>query len=425
MLVTQHWTDIPDARRPSLAVDGFQPRYLAQPANRQDFAATLAEANTRGLAVLPRGGGTHTALGNLPVRADLVLDTTGLDRLVEYEPADLTVTVEAGMRLASLQALLREQGQMLALDPPAMSDSTIGGIVAANASGPLRYGYGTARDLLIGCQVANPDGRITRAGGRVVKNVAGYDLNKLYVGSLGTLAVLVELSFKLHPIPPADSIVVAEFASLDQARQVLQGLVRSPLQPMAIVLLDSRAARHAGLGSQPTLALRVGGYPAAVSRLDRDLVALIQLHAGSTLDVTYSTWEDVQRLGQPTAGGPDVLVKAAVPIARSVDAMRLLEEALAPFEPRVWAYAGSGVAYASLPAASDPSTLQQAITTCRVAVGALGSNASLVVERCPPTVKQGFDVWGEVGPSLAVMRSLKQQLDPRNTLNPGRFVGGI
>ena len=147
----------------------------------------------------------------MPRRLDLLLATTGLNRVVEYEPADLTVTVEAGMRFSDLQALLAEQGQFLALDPAAEPEATIGGLIATNASGPLRFAYGTARDLVIGTRVANPDGTLTRAGGRVVKNVAGYDLNKLYVGSLGTLAVIVELSFKLAPIPPALATVVGQF----------------------------------------------------------------------------------------------------------------------------------------------------------------------------------------------------------------------
>src|SRR6266498_4107469 len=150
-----------------------------------------------------------------PRRVDLALLTTGLNHIVEYEPADLTVTVEAGMRFADLQAALGEHGQFLALDPAVDSNATIGGIIATNASGPLRFSFGSARDLVIGTRVANPDGSLTRAGGRVVKNVAGYDLNKLHIGGLGTLGVIVELSFKLAPIPPALVRAVGRSSSLD------------------------------------------------------------------------------------------------------------------------------------------------------------------------------------------------------------------
>src|ERR687883_1494657 len=154
-----------------------------------------------------------------PRRLDQIIETTGLNRVVEYEPADLTVTVEAGMRFAELQQRLAEEGQFLALDPPAAEGATIGGVIATNASGPLRFAYGTARDLVIGTRVANPDGTLTRAGGRVVKNVAGYDLTKLYIGSLGTLGVIVELSFKLAPIPPVLSTVVGSFGGLEQVHR--------------------------------------------------------------------------------------------------------------------------------------------------------------------------------------------------------------
>src|SRR5262249_31484822 len=154
--------------------------------------------------------------------------------------ADLTVTVEAGMPLSELQRILGEQGQFLALDPPLQDGATIGGVIATNSSGPLRFAYGTARDLVIGTRVANPNGTLTRAGGRVVKNVAGYDLNKLYIGSLGTLAIIVELSFKLAPIPPATATVLGQFSSADGARSLVQAVSRSPLSPLAIEVVGSR-----------------------------------------------------------------------------------------------------------------------------------------------------------------------------------------
>ena len=168
-------------------VDGVRPRYVCTPASVDELSRAVRAASQTGATVIPWGGGTRMSIGFPPRAADLVVQTEKLREVVEYEPADLTVTVQAGMRLSDLQARLRAEGQMLALDPAAADRATIGGLIAANASGPLRLLYGTARDLVIGTRVVNADGVVSKAGGRVVKNVAGYDLNKLYVGSLGTV----------------------------------------------------------------------------------------------------------------------------------------------------------------------------------------------------------------------------------------------
>jgi glycolate oxidase FAD binding subunit len=354
-----------------------------------------------------------------PKRLDLLIATTRLNRVVEYEPADLTVTVEAGMPFAELQRVLGEQGQFLALDPPAAEGATIGGVIATNASGPLRFSCGTARDLVIGTRVANADGTLTRAGGRVVKNVAGYDLNKLYIGSLGTLNIIVELGFKLAPIPPAAEAVVGQFADLGAARSVVNAVVHSPLSPLAIELLGPGAASAAGLPNANLLVLRVGGYPQAVERQVRDLTALIGQHGGNRVQASAGVWEDLARM-RIGARQRDVVLKAAAPISASATLVEILSRRLAGLEPLVWSHAGSGIAYA----ACDPPEAEL-LAALRREIAALGTNASLVIERCPTVLKQAVDVWGDPGTSVALMRAVKAKLDPKGTLNPGRYVGGI
>ncbi len=416
------WAELDGDRAASLGVDGVQPRLHARPTTPEELGEVLKQATENGLAVAPRGGGTRLGIGCPPSRLDLVVETGALNRVIEYEPADLTVTVEAGMRIADLQALLGQQGQFLALDPPAGEGSTIGGVVAANASGPTRLQYGTARDLVIGTRVANADGRLTRAGGRVVKNVAGYDLNKLYVGSLGTAGVIVELSFKLHPIPPAQALVAGQFADASLVQPFLSAVLHSPLSPLGMELLGPSAAEAVGLPSSHAVLVRVGGYQEAVERQVRDLGALLLKHGAAPLNATDEVWNATRELALP--GRSDVLVKAAAPIARTASLVALLGSDLAPFHPVVWSHAGNGIAYASV-TGSDVSPLAAALAQARSHVVALGGNASLVVERAPVALKAAFDVWGEVGPSLALMRALKQQFDPRGTLNPGRYVGGL
>lgn len=390
----------------SLAIDGVTPRDIVSPATAEELAAALKAADEAGKAVSPIGGGTQLDLGRPPARLDVGIETTRLNRVVEYEPADLTVTVEAGMRFAELQRILGEQGQFLALDPPVEEAASIGGVIATNASGPLRFAFGTARDLVLGTRVANADGTVTHAGGRVVKNVAGYDLNKLYIGSLGTLAVLVELSFKLAPIPPSQAVVAGDFSDSASTRALVGSVVRSPLSPLAIELNGGRQ-----------VAFRLGGYPQAVERQVRDLSGMIREHGGEPRELS---WEDL-RGSRLEARRRDVVVKAAAPISQSSALVALLERHLADLQPTVWAHAGNGVAYAACDAPDDASRL----VALRSEVGRLGNNASLVIERCPTALKAGIDVWGDPGPSLALMRAIKAKLDPHNTLNPGRYVGSI
>jgi len=387
-------------------IDGVVPRQTVTPSTVEELARALKDADAEGMKVAPVGGGTQLDLGMPPARLDFLIETGGLDRIVEYEPADLTVTVEAGMSLRELQRVLGENGQFLALDPPLEDAATIGGVIATNASGPLRFAYGSARDLVIGTRVANPDGTVTRAGGRVVKNVAGYDLNKLYIGSLGTLAVVVELSFKLAPIPPALATLSGTFAGPAAARALLGQVVRSPLSPLAIELNGSRE-----------VVFRVGGYPRAVERQVRELSELIAAYEGQP---TEADWDALcQKRVQ--ARRRDVVLKAAAPISASTAVVEILERRLAGLEPMVWAHAGNGVAYAACNAPADANVLG----ATRQEVQSLGENASLVIERCPVPLKKEIDVWGQPGPSVTLMRAIKAKLDPRGTLNPGRYVGGI
>ncbi|MDQ6674746.1 MAG: FAD-binding oxidoreductase [Chloroflexota bacterium] len=404
-----------------LEIDGVSAAHRLAPASASEVAEAVHAADRAGQAVAPIGGGTQLELGMPPTRLDVVIDTTALDRVVEYEPADLTITVEAGIRFSRLQSLLGEHGQFLALDPPAEDDATLGGLIATNASGPLRFAHGTLRDLVLGMRIANPDGALTRAGGRVVKNVAGYDLNKLYIGSLGTLGVIVELSLKLAPIPPANAAVIAEFSDLDATRGLLNAVVRSPLAPLAIELLGPGAAHAAGLGDGKFVVFRVGGYPQAVQRQVRDLSELMRQHGGQRHEVSDTAWDDLLQSRVTALRTNRVVCKASAPLSSSSTLVQLLEDRFQRLEPMVWAHAGNGVAFVACAAPSDASVLLEA----RREIGALGSNTSLVIQRCPTELKRSLDVWGDPRSSLPLMRALKNKLDPHNTLNPGRYVGGI
>ncbi|HEU5320211.1 MAG TPA: FAD-binding oxidoreductase, partial [Methylomirabilota bacterium] len=239
-------------------VEGRTPLAALFPGTLEEMAAVLRLAAESGLPVTPWGGGMAASVGLPPSRAGLVLGLRRLARLLEHEPGDLTATVQAGMTLAALQAALRARGQWVSLDPGDAAQATLGGIVAANASGPRRHLYGTVRDVLIGLTVVTADGAVVRGGAKVVKNVAGYDLPKLFVGSYGTLGVVVDVTLKLRPLPDTERLVAVRFEHLKDAGAAVRAIMASDLIPNAIDLLDAPAAAALPAGGAAPATLVVG-----------------------------------------------------------------------------------------------------------------------------------------------------------------------
>jgi glycolate oxidase FAD binding subunit len=378
------------------AVDGLTPQAAVAPSTYEQAAEVMRYAHAEGLAVIPRGGGAHMHIGNIPARYDIALSLSRLNAVVEHEPADLTATVQAGMTLDDAQKRLAAAGQLLPLNPSG-ERATIGGILAANAWGPWRHAFGSARDMTIGLRVVTGEGRITRAGGRVVKNVAGYDLCKLYVGSLGTLGVIVEATFKLAPLPRAHRPVVAAFPTAGEACAFAADVSGRGLSVHSVTLVRA--------GGAWALALELAGTPAAVERSRRELAALAQV---------------ADAAGTPPEALPDgasLLCKASVLPTRLpalIDALETLEA------PRLLAYPTAGVCYAAWPSPRDAEGIAGAARELASAAG-----GTLVLERCPLDLKRRADVFGEPPPSFDLMRRVKQQFDPLGVLSPGRFVGRL
>jgi glycolate oxidase FAD binding subunit len=435
------WKELDEAERKELAVDGVRPSAICWPASYEEAAKALAVADRLGIAVSPRGGGTKIGLGNPPRAVDLIVSTERLNRIVDYAPANLTMIVEAGIGLAAVQEKLAENGQFLALDPPNADRATIGGIVAANASGPSRLGYGSARDLVIGTRVATTRGTVAKAGGRVVKNVAGYDLNKLYVGSLGTLALVVEVGFKIAPRPSARATVIGRFARLDQLGEAARQVVRSPLMPTALDLLNAPAARALYFPGLPDvgdgyLLAALGTAPGGAADRQRSELARIFRAAGADEIVDFGDamspafWSQVAERPSEWLGLGAIRVKIAVPISQVGRIVRAIEERgdAVGQRPAIGGRAGSGVLHATwnVPEAGfEGRGVAERLGLGELRELARSLGGSLVLEDCPRALKDELDVWGDVGPSLVLMKRLKAALDPRGTMNPGRFVGGI
>ncbi len=435
------WRELDEVERNTYSVDGVAPRVICWPASYLEVAKALAVADRLGLAVSPRGAGTMLGLGNPPRAVDLIVSTERLSQVIDYAPANLTVTAEAGITLSALQRCLAEGGQYLPLDPPHRDQATLGGIIATNTSGPRRFGFGSARDLVIGSTAATTSGTVTKAGGRVVKNVAGYDLNKLYIGSLGTLVVVVELTFKVAPLPTSQQTVIGRFARREQLGQVVQQIIRSPLMPTAVEVLNAAALERLGESDLPELG---GGYllatlgtaPGRAVLRQRDALTKLYQAAGAGAIAVLAD-QDSEHFWGKVADWPvqreapgGIRVKVAVPIARVPEAIQALETQTNKLDARaaIGGRAGSGVLYAAWSIAETAGdsplvpivqVLSQLRQTCREWGG------SLVVEACPTALKGKIDVWGDVGSALPVMRRLKAALDPNLIMNPGRFVGGI
>jgi glycolate oxidase FAD binding subunit len=406
-------------------VDGVRARLLARPGSVEEAGQVLAAAAADGLAVAFWGGGSKLGLGNPPDRVDLLVSTARLDKVLEHAAGDLVVTAQAGVPLARLQATLAPGGQWLALDPPEPG-ATVGGVVAANASGPRRLRYGTVRDLIIGITVVLADGTVARAGGKVVKNVAGYDLAKLFCGSLGTLGMVAEATFRLHPLPAAAAVVTLHIERPTQVGAAVQALLRSTLEPSAIELTWPGGDLPGRL-TVPFEGIRPGveAQAAAAAGLLAQVGEAAVLGPGET-DAALA------ELGALPFDKADLGLKVSCPPAELPVVMAGLLASPLGAGGRLGAHAGTGVLWVASAAREGElqagggqavAVLARAIAEARERLAAGGG--SLVVVKAPLELKREVDVWGPPGDAIGLMRRVKERFDPDRRLNPGRFVGGI
>lgn len=405
------------------AIDGIAPSAVVRPASPDEVSRVLAVCAAEGLAVAPRGAGTSVALGNPPRRLDVVLELGRLRAVRDYVPEDMVATVEAGATLATLAAHFGPHRQRLTLDPPGGGGRSVGGVLATHASGPLRFRYGTGRDVLLGARFVQADGTLTWGGARVVKSVTGYDVPKLLVGSLGTLGVVVEATVRLQPLPPACRSWRVGFPSREAAGAFLAALVASHLEPDRAALLDGAGLRRAGLAVEPiAFLLSFGSASEAVEHQGRALARLAAAHGGGGEAAPETAWAG---LGTVVAG--PILLRAVGEPRRLLDWVGAVQAASVRLgaEPALLGQPGHGVLQFSLAETPDPRRLvRELIEPLRRALQEEGG--ALTVERAPVDLKNVCDAWGDIDPeTLAIMTRIKSEFDPAGTLNPGRFVGGL
>jgi glycolate oxidase FAD binding subunit len=395
------------------AIDGVQPQLVVAPGSAADLARVLRWANSAGLRVALRGGGSKLDWGNPPAGIDVVLLTRRLDRVLEHAWGDMTATVEAGCSVARLQRTLAEHGQRLALDPLWPEQATIGGVLATNDSGALRARFGTLRDLVIGMTIALPDGTLARSGCKVVKNVAGYDLPKLMTGALGTLGAIVEATFRLHPLPSATESVRITCASAAAANELILQVLDSTLVPTGVALT-------AGSAVSPHIDLRFEGIPAAIQDQIAKLTAISASNA-PPVAIDAASWQQRERLWD--AAELALIAKISVLPTQLAQLAAALERLARPLRLQWRLIAQAlGAGLLRLDGANDQ-VLLTALSLLRAEIGGLGG--SVVVLRCPAALKPRIDVWGTPGDALPLMRQVKARFDPQAILNPGRYVGGL
>jgi glycolate oxidase FAD binding subunit len=395
------------------AVGEVQPRFVASPASTTQASSLLRAAAALGIAVLPRGTGSKLAWGNPPERADLVVETTGMNRVIEHAAGDLVASVEAGVGLDRLAEVLNAAGQRLALDPPSLGPwgrGTVGGVLASGVAGPLRLRYGSGRDLLIGITVVRADGTVAKSGGKVVKNVAGYDLGKLFAGSRGTLGLITEATFRLHPKPAATTYVTAPCAEPDDCARLLASALRAPVAPVAAEL------DWPSPDAPITLGIAIEGDQAGVAKR-------AALFAGLPSDAPPPWWGS-----GPAAQQSGTVLQVAFwagDVAKTLTAIRACAER-ARLAPAIGGSA-AGTLYVALPADADAGQVAGLITSLRSALGrgnGQPARASVVVQHAPTAVTELVDPFGPVS-ALGLMRAVKHRFDPERMMSPGRFVGGL
>jgi len=431
-------TCLPPVGQSRFVIDGHLPRWVCTPESYPEISSLLKQANAKHWSVVPFGAGTKQHVGNPLKSFDIALSMERFDRIVEYEPQDLVVKVEGGCRLKNLQSQLAQDGLWLPVDPSSGGESTLGGIVSTHESGPSRFSQGTIRDYLIGITLVQPDGALTKFGSRVVKNVTGYDMCKLYTGAFGTLGVLLDFFFKLKPIPTAQNTVIVALSELSRVREIMNRIVRSSLTPMAVELLNPKAAAFLNAELDLTrqkdcylLVLLFGDVQRSVEWQVGHVEELVQDLVSEGIKITEATgqqtlWQWIREdLPWMERTGANVKLKVNSLPSQLTDILSRLEGLGNELGAQLWikSHAGNGIVRAFLNMENSNPIIQRFSRKLEELRSFLKpSRGTAVLEAAPEPFKQLIDVWGYEFKDKAIMRRIRERFDGGQVLNPGRFV---
>ena len=418
----------------SHSLDGFTPSKIEYPESLDQLSTALASAHAGGDSVIPRGGGTRICIGNIPTGYDTALDLSQFKGEIEHEPGDMTVVANAGVTIATLNDLLAKEGQRLPFEVRNPDTATVGGSVASNAPGHRQSSTGGIRDWVIGMQTVLADGTVTKSGGRVVKNVQGYEMHRLNTGAFGTLGIVSQAAFKLLPLPPEQQTVVMWFDNQESAQDVGLSLVNGLFMPEATSLISGALANKsvAASGESPpdsetwTLLVRLGGGVRSIERQVNEVVGAAGANSATGYAVlseagasaAWSSLDDAETIANLSVR----MTSLPVATMNAAQSIRSVTSGSAGSDVSTICDLGFG---ALTVLASDASESSQVDLTKSIVSEIKKHPASYVIEKCDLSVKRSMDVFSDVGSSLDLMKRIKNQYDPTNTLNPGRFAGKI
>ncbi|MGD0841242.1 MAG: FAD-binding oxidoreductase [Candidatus Acidiferrales bacterium] len=427
-------------------VDGLRPGAAVRPSSAAEVAEVVRLAAAEKLAVILCSGRSKLAIGGVPARYHVALDLSGMNRVLAYDPGDLTLGVEPGVRLEDLQRELAQRGQFLPLEVAYSERATVGGAIAANSYSPLRASFGSARDFVLGMEFVTGAGEIAKSGGRVVKNVSGYDLHKLLIGSLGTLAVITRVNFRTFPRPAELRAFIAAFAGHGAALEFCRTVANSPLEPRVFEVLNPVAAEVSGLAAQfPahgrawSVAISAAGSEAVVARHARDLERMTRAaHAthfetltGADAAPPLRVVREFVRLALEHSPAATIIRIAILPASAGAFAERVVAIAAAAELDAALTFGASGTAYVALlprsekQAEASETSAAAAVTQILKAPSSDGDATRGVIEWCPTRLKRRIALWGEPREDFALMQRVKNVFDPHGILSPGRFCGGL
>lgn len=407
-------------------VDGKRPLLVLRPADAGQIGRILALGDKEGWTMIPWGGGTQMSLGNVPRAYDIAVDVSSLDQVYDYDAENLTLVAGAGCTLKTVQRLLSERRQFMPVDPPLSELASLGGLIASNAFGPSRLGYGAVRDLTLGLQVALLTGQIVSVGGKHNKNLAGYDLSKLFVGSAGTLGIITRVTCRVLPLPEYSRTVQVTFADAHDAFALAGDILDGPITPTCLDVLQG-APGAAGEPYPPiSLTISFDGPEEVVEHQVLDFRAVESL--GRAVSVEGLGGEAAEAATRkirdlPATSTAPLIVRAGVPPASLAEFWARVQRAAAEAQATasILARVGLGIAYVFVQAPHNQ--LAKLAEANRAFAGELGGNA--IVERLPADLKGGVDVWGPAREDWPLMEAIKTKFDPKRVLSPGRFVGKL
>jgi glycolate oxidase FAD binding subunit len=411
----------------AFAVDGVRPEVWVVPGNVEEVAAIVRIANEQKLTLTVAGGFSHQSMGNVPTSVDILLRMDRLNHVLHFDPGDLTIGAESGCKVGDIQKKVFADSLMLPLEPTKAQQGTVGGALATASAGPLKHGFGGAREYCIGVSFVTGDGRVAKAGGRVVKNVAGYDLMKLMIGSQGTLGVITSANFKLFPAPKQTRTFVAEFESCEAALRYRDFVQRSPLTPMCLELISSRAHSYLDGSDEErwAIAVRGAGSDAVLARFRKELGAnVLRELEGQDESRFWLALQDFSGTVQKRHQNAMSMTLHVVP-AELGSVLKSAEQCGVEQNMLFACIGRAGVASMTavfVPLSVDPPSVMQYATAIGDLRKRMPRDSAAIVTRCPREAKAYFSVWGETSSDVEAMRAVKRALDPNGILNRGRFL---